>query len=315
MKVAVQLVREQERNMGVAQRLEGQPSDAGRSPHRGGPTVLRIMLGNRLRRLRESRGMTRQTAGYTIRASDAKMSRLELGRVGYKQRDVADLLTLYGVEDPQERDTYLSLAHQANAPGWWHKYGEVLPSWFETYVGLEQAAAIIRSYQVQFVPGLFQTDDYAKAVILLGHPGVSESEINMRSELRMERQAVLALSDGPKVWAVIDEAALRRPVGGLDVMRTQLERLMDLTELPNVTLQVVSFQAGGHAAAGGPFSILRFSDPDISDIAYLEQLTSAVYLDKAGDVGNYLMVMDRLCAEATPPSHTVNKLKSLIKEL
>ena len=301
--------------MDSVQRLDGQSGDADQGPPRGGPTVLRIMLGNRLRRLRESQELTRQEAGYTIRASDAKMSRIELGKVGYKQRDVADLLTLYGVSDETDREAYLSLAHQANAHGWWHKYGEVLPNWFETYVGLEQAASVIRTYQVQFVPGLFQTDDYARAVILLGHPGVSEAEINMRSELRMKRQAVLELTNAPKVWAVIDEAALRRPVGGVDAMRGQIKRLIELSELPNLTLQVVSFDAGGHAAAGGPFSILRFSDPDIADVAYLEQLTSSVYLDKAQDVGNYLMVMDRLCAEATPPSRTVNQLEKILGEL
>jgi transcriptional regulator with XRE-family HTH domain len=301
--------------MDGVQRLEDQSGAADQALRRGGPTVLRIMLGNRLRRLREAKGLTRQTAGYAIRASDAKMSRLELGRVGYKQRDVADLLTLYGVEDAAERERYLDLAQQANAPGWWQKYGEVLPSWFETYVGLEQAASVIRSYQVQFVPGLFQTDEYARSVILLGHPSVAESEMDMRANLRMERQGVLTALDAPRIWAVIDEAALRRPVGSSAVMRGQMRRLIELAHMPNITLQIVPFKAGGHAAAGGPFSILRFSDPDIFDVAYLEQLTSAVYLDKATDVGNYLMVMDRLCAEATSPPKTVQLLEGLLKEL
>jgi Domain of unknown function (DUF5753)/Helix-turn-helix domain len=301
--------------MDVVQPLGSQPDHGDQALSRGGPTMLRMVLGSRLRGLREANGLTRQVAGDTIRASDAKMSRLELGRVGYKQRDVADLLTLYGVEDPEERETYLSLAHQTNAPGWWHKYGEVLPHWFGTYVGLEQAAAVIRSYQVQFVPGLLQTDDYARAVIRLGHPDVSESEINMRANLRTARQKILTMPDGPKIWAVVDEAALRRPVGGTEVMRTQVQRLIDLAELPNVTLQVVSFEAGGHAAAGGPFSILRFSASDISDIAYLEQLTSALYLEKAAEVRNYLMVMDRLCAEATSPSETTNLLETFLKQL
>ena len=183
------------------------------APPGGGPTALRIMLGNRLRGLREARGLTRKTAGNTIRASDAKMSRLELGRVGYKQRDVADLITLYGVEDPEEREVYLSLAHQANAPGWWHKYGEVLPSWFETYVGLEQAAAVIRSYQVQFVPGLFQTDEYARAVIHLGYPGVSEVEIDMRANLRMARQNVLDHPGRAEDLGRAGREPLRRPSG------------------------------------------------------------------------------------------------------
>jgi transcriptional regulator with XRE-family HTH domain len=300
--------------MGVAQRSDDLPGPVELAQSRSAPTVLRIMLGNRLRRLREAKGITRQTAGYTIRASDAKMSRLELGRVGYKQRDVADLLTLYGVTDAQEREAYLGLAQQSNSPGWWHKYSDVLPSWFEMYVGLEPAASVIRTYQVQFVPGLFQTDEYARAVTLLGHPGVPSSEIDLRVDLRVARQELLKGPNAPKVWAVVDEAALRRPVGGGEVMRGQLRRLIDFTELPNVTLQVVSFQAGGHAAAGGPFSILRFSDPDVPDVAYLEQLTSAVYLDKTVDVDNYLMVMDRLCAEAASPSKTADLLARIVTE-
>lgn len=283
-------------------------------PH-GGPTVLRIILGTQLRRLREAKGISRQTAGYTIRCSDAKISRLELGRVGYKQRDVADLLTLYGVTNAQEREAFLGLAHQASAPGWWHKYSDVLPSWFEIYLGLEQAASVIRSYEVQFVPGLFQTEAYVRAVTLLGHIGASAADIDRRVHLRMVRQELLTTPDAPRVWAVVDEAALRRPVGGEQVMRAQLQQLIQMSELPNVTLQVVPFQAGGHAAAGGAFSILRFSDPDIQDIAYLEQLTSALYLDKSADVDHYLMVMDRLSAEAMPPDETAKLLARTLEDM
>ena len=283
-------------------------------PPTGGPTALRIALGTQLRRLREAKGITRQDAGYTIRSSEAKISRLELGRVGYKQRDVADLLTLYGVTDEQEREAFFTLARQANSPGWWHKYSDVLPSWFEMYLGLEQAASVIRTYQVQFVPGLFQTEDYVRAVTMLGHPGAASSDIDLRVELRIARQEILTRADPPRVWAVVDENALRRAVGGSRVMRGQLERLLELTELPNVTLQAITFQAGGHAAAGGPFSILRFSDPDIHDIAYLEQLTSALYLDKRVDVDNYLMVMDRLAAEAASPAETRQLLERILKE-
>jgi uncharacterized protein DUF5753 len=232
--------------------------------------------------------------------------------VGYKQRDVADLLTLYGVTDEQKREALLTLAHQANSPGWWHKYADVLPSWFEMYVGLEQAASVIRTYQVQFVPGLFQTEDYVRAVTLLGNPGAAPSDIDLRVELRMARQEVLTRAD--RVWAVVDENALRRAVGGTRVMRGQLQRLIELTDLPNVTLQAITFQAGAHAAAGGPFSILRFSEKDINDIAYLEQLTSALYLDKRADVDNYLKVMDRLCAEAASPSETRRLLEGILKE-
>jgi len=288
---------------------------AGRTPAGNGPTVLRILLGSQLRRLREAKGISRQSAGYAIRASDAKMSRLELGRVGYKQRDVADLLTLYGVVDEQEREACLTLAQQANTPGWWQKYGDVLPSWFEMYVGLEQAASVIRTYQVQFVPGLLQTEAYARSVILLGNPDAPAANVDLRVALRMARQEMLTRPDPPRVWAVVDEALLRRPVGGVRVMREQLERLIELSELPQVTLQVIPFDAGGHAAAGGSFSILRFADPNIHDIAYLEQLTSALYLEKRADVGNYLMVMDRLCAAASSPAETKQQVANIAKAL
>ncbi|MBO0875446.1 MAG: helix-turn-helix domain-containing protein [Pseudonocardia sp.] len=287
---------------------------AGQGPPTGGPTALRIALGAQLRRLREANGITRQAAGYTIRASEAKISRLELGRVGYKQRDVADLLTLYGVNDEQRREALLMLARQANSPGWWHKYADVLPNWFEMYIGLEQAAAVIRTYQVQFVPGLFQTEDYVRAVTLLGNPGAEPGDVDLRVELRMARQEILTRADPPRIWAVVDENALRRTVGGPSVMRGQLQRLIELTDLPNVTLQAITFQAGGHAAAGGSFSILRFSERDINDIAYLEQLTSALYLDKRIDVDNYLKVMDRLCAEAISPRETRRLLEDILKE-
>ncbi|MDX6332089.1 MAG: hypothetical protein QOI83_4472 [Streptomycetaceae bacterium] len=281
---------------------------------RGGPTVLRIVLGTQLRRLREARGISREAAGEWIRGSHAKISRLELGRTGYKERDVSDLLTLYEVNDETERADFLTLARQASTPGWWHKYGDVLPSWFETHIGLEEAASVIRTYEVQFVPGLLQTKEYARAVTMLGHPRASAREIGRRVSLRMARQSLLTRSDPPRLWAVLDEAALRRPIGGVDVMRAQLQHLIDITLLPNVTLQIAPFSVGGLAAAGGPVTILRFLEPDLPDIVYLEQLTSALYLDKRDDVDNYLAVMDRLCAEAQPPRSTRQFLKEIISQ-
>jgi transcriptional regulator with XRE-family HTH domain len=282
---------------------------------RGGPTVLRILLGSQLRQLREAKGIGREEAGYAIRASDSKISRLELGRVGFKERDVSDLLTLYGVTDERDREELLSLAAQANAPGWWHRYSDVLPSWFEVYVGLEEVAARIRAYEVQFVPGLLQTEDYARAVTMLGHPDASAEEIERRVTLRMTRQRLITAEDPPHLWAVVDEAALRRPVGGGEVMREQIRHLVELTGLPNVTLQVVPFEHGGHAAAGGPFSILRFSEPDLPDVVYLEQLTSALYLEKRDDIDRYLAVMERLCVEAEPVSATPDILKRILGDL
>ncbi len=299
----------------IAIRPRHNPGSVRQIPQQAGPTALRLILGTQLRRLRESKGISRQQAGDAIRGSDAKISRLELGRVGYKQRDIADLLTLYGVTDPDERDAFFELAREASTPGWWHRYGDVLPSWFEMYIGLEQAASGIRTYEVQFVPGLFQTEAYARAVTMLGHLGAPADEINLRVALRMARQEPFSKPDAPSVWAVVDEAALRRSVGGEQVMRAQLERLIEIVELPNVTLQVVPFQSGGHAGAGGSFTILRFADPDIQDMAYLEQLTSALYLDKTADVDNYLIVMDRLCVEAEPPAATKKFLTKVLKQL
>lgn len=221
----------------------------------GGPTVLRILLGSQLRKLRESRGITREAAGYEIRASGSKISRMELGRVSFKERDVADLLTMYGVSDSAERDALINLARQANNPGWWQHFSDVLPGWFQAYLGLEAAASLIRTYEIQFVPGLLQTPDYARAVIMLGHAGASADEINRRVDVRLQRQQILTRSGGPQLWAVIDEAVLRRPIGGVEVMRAQIEALIEASKLPSVRLQIIPFQAGGHAAAGGPFAI------------------------------------------------------------
>lgn len=285
------------------------------SHSRGGPTALRIVLGAQLRRLRTARGITREQAGDAIRASHAKISRLELGRVGFKTRDVADLLTLYGVVEPDERATFLSLAQQANAPGWWHKYSDLLPTWFELYVGLEEAASVIRTYEIQFVPGLTQTEDYARAVIMLGHSDASPDEIDRRVSLRMTRQRRIIAPDGPRLWALVDEAALRRPLGGPQVMRAQVERLLELGERPDITIQVVPFGHGGHAAAGGPFTILRFNERDLPDVVYMEQLTSALYLDKREETDPYMKVMDRLCVEASTAAESKRFLDALRKEM
>ncbi|GLY05130.1 MULTISPECIES: helix-turn-helix transcriptional regulator [Actinoplanes] len=281
----------------------------------GGPTVLRILLGSQLRKLRESRGITREAAGYEIRASGSKISRMELGRVSFKERDVSDLLTMYGVADSAERDALIALARQANNPGWWQHFGDVLPNWFQAYLGLEAASSLIRTYEIQFVPGLLQTPEYARAVIMLGHAGASSDEINRRVDVRRQRQQILTRAGGPQLWAVIDEAVLRRPIGGVEVMRAQIEALIEAAKLPSVRLQIIPFQAGGHAAAGGPFAILRFPEPELPDVVYVEQLTSAIYLDKREDVDHYAMAMERVCIDAEPPNHTTEILGKLLLEV
>ncbi|MCX5250949.1 helix-turn-helix domain-containing protein [Streptomyces sp. NBC_00201] len=284
------------------------------SLQRGGPTVQRIMLGTRLRRLRESLNISRDTAASAIRASDAKLCRMELGRVGFKQRDIADLLTLYGVQDPDVRQEFLDSVRRANEPGWWRAYGDAFPSWFEQHLGMEEAASLIRTYEVQFIPGLLQTPAYAEAVIRLGHAIADPDAIQRRVDLRMTRQQLLAKPGSPKLWVVVDEAALRRPLGGSDVMRDQLKHLIEVAALPNVTLQVLPFHVGGHAAAGGPITVLRFPVPDLPDVVYLEQLSSALYLDKPEEVDHYLAVMDRLSLVASPAADSVTFLEQVLKQ-
>jgi len=284
-------------------------------PGGGGPTVLRILLGAQLRRLRESKRISLEEAGNVIRASHSKISRLETGRVGFKDRDIADLLTFYGVTDEADRQKMRELAARANAPGWWHDYSDILPNWFEAYVGLEEAATQVRAYEVQFIPGLLQTGDYARAVTVLGFPNAPSRELDRRVGLRLARQVVFTRPTPPNVWAVLDEAVLRRHIGGIDIMRAQLRQLIEMAQRPNVTVQVVPFHAGGHAAAGGPFSILRFAEYDLPDVVYLEQLTSALYLDKQEIVDSYLMVMDRLAVEAATPGASLKIMRSVLREL
>jgi transcriptional regulator with XRE-family HTH domain len=277
---------------------------------RGGP-ALRIALGAQLRRLREGSNVSVAEAAEVIRATHSKISRLELGRSGAKQRDVADLLSLYGVADEVRREELLALARQASIPDWWRQYSGVVPSWFALYVGLERAASIIRVYEVQFVHGLLQTEDYARAVILIAHAGAPADEIDRRVSLRMKRQELLTRPDAPEVWTVLDEAALRRSPDGRAVMRAQLEHLLEVAELPNVTIQVMPLGIGPHAAAGGSFTILRFPEPDVPDLVYLEQLDSALYLDHPGDVTGYQAVMDQLCVQA----ETGAASEAIIREL
>ncbi|MFI5728935.1 helix-turn-helix domain-containing protein [Kribbella sp. NPDC051587] len=269
-----------------------------------GPTALRIILGAHLRRMREAAGISRSDAGWEIRSSESKVSRMELGRVGFKERDVRDLLTLYGLDDGEERERLLALAREANNPGWWHRFGDVLPSWFHSYLGLESAAALIRSYELQFVPGLLQTTDYARAVVQLGRGLVTAEEVERRVNLRISRQEVLTRATPVRLWAVVDEAVLRRPIGGQKTMMMQLDHLIEMSALPNVTLQVMGFNDGGHAATGGAYSILRFPEPDLADVVYIEHLTSALYLDKQEDLDQYTATMEALCVAAPPPNKT-----------
>jgi transcriptional regulator with XRE-family HTH domain len=275
-------------------------------------TVLRMLLGTQLRRFREAAGITPERAGYEIRASRSKISRLENGRVRLKNRDVTDLLTLYGLTDEGLRLRFLALAEQSNTPDWWTKYGDILPDWFETYLSLEAAATTIRSFEVQFVPGLFQTEDYARAV--LGRKTAVPGEIERRVALRLKRQDLLGRPNPPRIWSVMDEAVLRRPVGGPAVMRAQFEHLIEVAEQPRVTLQVVPFASGAHAGESGSFAVLRFEERDLPDVVYLEQLTGAIYLDQRADVERYLEVVNELSTEALTPDETMRFVHRVARE-
>jgi hypothetical protein len=280
-----------------------------------GPTVPRMLVGIELHRYREAAGITPDQAAYEIRASRSKISRMENGLVRFKERDVTDLLTLYGITDEQIRSRLVTLARQASTPGWWSKYGDIMADWFESYLGLETAASVIRTFELQFVHGLFQTEDYARAVTLLGHTAAPADEIDRRVSLRLKRQDLLTSTNPPQVWSVLDEGALRRPVGGRQVMRAQLKHLAEVARMRRVSIQIVPFHRGGHAAAGGSFTVLRFSEPEVPDVVYLEQLTSALYLDKLEDVDHYLEVMNHLSTEALTPAQTVKFITELIQDI
>ena len=296
-----------------AQDPAGEAALAQLGPRTAGPSVQRLILGGHLRRLREKAGLTTEQAADAIRGSHSKISRMEHGRVSFKERDIADLLTLYGVTAASERAAVLALAREANTPGWWQGYSDILPHWLEPYFGLEAAASFIRAYELQFVPGLLQTEGYARAVIRLGNAG-NEDEVARRTEARMSRQEILKREDPPRKWAVIDEAALRRSIGGRAIMQEQIRHLIAMAEHPAVTLQVLPFTAGGHPALGGPFTILRFAEPDLRDVVYIEQLTSALYLDKATEVDSYLEVMEQLCLQAEPTAKTMDILNRILKD-
>jgi transcriptional regulator with XRE-family HTH domain len=275
-----------------------------------------MVLGAQLRRLREARGITRAAAGWAIRGSESKISRLELGRVRFKERDIADLLDLYGVTDEQQRMTCLDLVRQANTPGWQHSYGDVLPDWAEPYLALEEAACRIRALATQFVPSLLQTQDYARAVTLLRHPELPDLELQRHVDLQMTRRQLLTAEQPPELWLVVDEAVLLRPPGGdTRILRRQLEHMIELAALPGVRIQILPLRTGGSAVVSGSFTLLRFNEPDLPDVVYLEHLTGAVYLDKRDDIDHYLRVMNAVLAQADPFTTAAATLTKIVGEL
>jgi hypothetical protein len=278
-----------------------------------GPTARRIIVGAQLRRLRENADVTRSSAGYHIRGSESKISRMESGKVGFKLRDVEDLLSLYGEHDAQRREHLLGIARRSNEPGWWQRSGEAVPEWFSEYVGLESAAVRIQTYELLFVPGLLQTQDYARAIVTRGHPETADALAEERVRVRMARQRLLARPDAPRLWAVVDESVLHRPIGGPAVLADQLDHLLEMSRRPGISLQVVPNALSGYGGEAA-FTMLRFAEPDVPDITYIEGLTGALYLDRRGEVEEYTRVMDQLTIDAYSPDETrslLGKLRSV----
>ncbi|MGW5414275.1 helix-turn-helix domain-containing protein [Actinomadura geliboluensis] len=262
--------------------------------------MKRRRLAAELRQQRERLGLTIEEVAERLEWSTAKVSRIENARVGVLPRDVKYLLNVYGVEG-EARDVLMALAREARQKGWWHSYGEAIPTWFEVYVGLESDAATMDQYDTEHVPGLLQTAEYARS-LFEAFPIDDGTEIEKRVELRMARTEYLMSDDGPKFWAVLNEAVIRRKVGGSRTMRQQLRHLGEMAKLPNVTLQVLPFEAGAHPAMSGSFTILGF--PELSDpkVVFMETQTGGLYLEKAHEIVRYTLAFDHLRAAALRPS-------------
>ncbi|PVE11843.1 helix-turn-helix domain-containing protein [Streptomyces scopuliridis] len=286
------------------------------SEPRSAPTVGQVVLGRRLQDLRERAGLKREEAAKLLRVAPATIRRMETAEVALKIPYVQVLLRAYGIPE-DETDAFVELTEEANKPGWWQRFHDILPDWFSMYVSLEGSAALLRAYEPHFIPGLLQTEGYARAVMNAGAVGQARPEdIERHVALRMERQSLLTRADAPKFWVIMDETVLRRPVGDSpEIMREQIDRLLEATDLSNVTLQVAEFATGHHPGTYGPFVIFRFAVPELPDMVYSEYLTGAVYLDARPEVATHLEVMDRMAAQAATAQRTKEILKDVRKEL
>jgi transcriptional regulator with XRE-family HTH domain len=280
----------------------------------GGPTAARLRLGVQLRQLRQAADITRQDAGEAIRSSASKITRLELGRTSIKQRDLTDLLGLYGV-DPAGQASMMTLARAGNNLGWWREYGDAVAGWQATYLGLEQSASMIRGYEPRFVPELLQTPEYARALLTSRPRALDVDRTERQLAVLRRRQQILHREDPPHVWTVIDEGALRRLVGGPAVMRAQLGHLIDITRLGHVNIQVLPFRVGGHAACGGPVELLRFAGDRLPDVVCLEYFDGAVYPSRPADLACYWDILNQLATQADPPIASTLALEQLRREL
>ncbi|MET7454288.1 helix-turn-helix transcriptional regulator [Streptomyces sp. NPDC005574] len=281
------------------------------SERRPAPTVGQVVLGRRLQELREAAGLKREEAARVLRVAATTVRRMEMAEVALKIPYVQVLLETYGVAD-EETAAFVALAEEANEPGWWQRFHDVLPEWFSMYVSLEGAARIIRSYEPHFVPGLLQTEAYARAVMRAGTIGQSgEDAIERHVSLRLARQRLLEGGDPPHLWVIMDETVLRRPVSiHGEVMREQLDKLLEFAERDRVTLQVAEFRDGPHPGTYAPFSLFRFGEPELPDMVFTEYLTGALYLDSRREVAAHLEVLDHVSAQAASADRT----KELLRE-
>ncbi|WP_181767456.1 helix-turn-helix domain-containing protein [Streptomyces albidus (ex Kaewkla and Franco 2022)] len=276
------------------------------------PTVRRRRLGQELRRLRELKGMTAEEVADRLLVSQSKISRLENGRRSISQRDVRDLCGVYEVEDNRIVESLMQMAKESRQQGWWHAFGDIP---YSVYIGLETDAASLRVYEPQVVPGLLQTRAYAEAVCEGASPEASASDIDKRVQVRMRRQERINDVRHPlRLWAVLDESALRRAVGGRQTMVEQLERLNEVSQLPHVTVQVMPFSMGAHPGVNGQYAILEFPDASDSSVVYLEGVTSDLYLEKAHDVQSYSVMYEHLRAEALNPDQTREFIENVAKD-
>ncbi|MFE9612167.1 helix-turn-helix domain-containing protein [Streptomyces sp. NPDC006012] len=257
------------------------------------PTVLRMILGRRLQDMRQAAGASLEDAAKALRVTSLTIRRLEKAEVALKPLYVEKLLETYGA-GTQEIDEFVALAERANEPGWWSAYRDVLPNWFTAYVSLETGAKTLRTYEPHYVTGLLQTHVYAREVLRGGFPNGSEEELERRVDLRLRRQSLLATPDAPTLWVVMEEAVLHRAVGGPQVMREQIDRLLEVSELGHVSIDIVPFSAGAHVGACAPFTYFRFEEPELPDIVYTEILSGSMYLDQREDVVSHLEAHTRM---------------------
>jgi transcriptional regulator with XRE-family HTH domain len=275
------------------------------SERRAAPTVGQVVLGRRLQELREAAGLRREEAARVLRVAPATVRRMEMAEVALKIPYAQVLLTTYGVAE-DEVAAFVALTEEANRPGWWQRYHDVLPDWFSMHVSLEDAARMIRSYEPHFVPGLLQTEDYARAVLEAGTVGRTGPEaIERHLALRLNRQKLLTHENPPHLWVIMDETALRRPVSMCgQVMRDQLDKLLGAIENDHITLQVAEFAKGPHPGTYTSFALFRFAQQELPDIVYSEYVTGALYLDSRAEVAMHLEVLDHMAAQAASAQRT-----------